>query len=75
MTKTLTLLPVLLAVNIPPCPSPVDRRLMGGREGSLGVKHYLPIFLGWKGSSRFGHQVGASAQDLGLGNRFHLRGS
>lgn len=35
---------------------------------------YLPIIFGWNGFSRFGHQVGASAQDLRLGNRFLVRG-
>lgn len=66
---------VPLAVDIPLCLPPVDQRLMGSEGVQRALElHYLPIFLGWNSFSTFGHQVGASAQDLRLGNRFFQRG-
>lgn len=67
-------LPVPLVVDIPLCPPPADHDCCGPREFREPWSCYLPIIFGCNGFSRFGHQVGASAQDLRIGNRFLLRG-
>lgn len=69
MTKTLTLLPVLLAVNIPPWFSPIDRRLMGGK-GALELNTTCQSSLAGKAVPDLATRWGPLHRTSGLATGF-----